>query len=141
MYAKSLQPCPTLLWTVAYQAPLSVGFSRQGYWNGLPCPPPGDLPNPGIEPGSYVSWHWQVVSLPLMPSGKPIWPPSQVVLMGKKPPANEGVVKRLRFSSGSGRSPQHGNRLQYSCLENPMNRGVWWAIVHRVTKIRTQLTD
>ena len=40
------------LWTVAYQAPLSVGFSRQEYWSGLPFPSPGDLPNPGVEPGS-----------------------------------------------------------------------------------------
>ena len=39
------------LWTVAYQAPQSMGFSRQEYWNGLPFPFPGDLPNPGIEPG------------------------------------------------------------------------------------------
>ena len=39
-------------WTVAHQAPLSMGFSRQEYWNGLPCPPPGDLPNPGIKPTS-----------------------------------------------------------------------------------------
>ena len=39
-------------WTVAHQAPLSIGFSRQEYWNGLPCPPPGDLPNLGIEPVS-----------------------------------------------------------------------------------------
>ena len=39
-------------WTVAYQAPLSLGFSRQEYWSGLPLPSPGDLPNPGIEPGS-----------------------------------------------------------------------------------------
>ena len=39
-------------WTVAYQAPLSMGFSRQEYWSGLPFPSPGDLPNPGIEPGS-----------------------------------------------------------------------------------------
>ena len=36
-------------WTVAHQAPLSMGFSRQAYWSGLPCPPPGDLPDPGIE--------------------------------------------------------------------------------------------
>ena len=42
-------------WTVAYQAPLSLGFSRQEYWSGLPCPSPGDLPNPGIEAGSLVS--------------------------------------------------------------------------------------
>ena len=44
--------CPTLstAWTVARQAPLSMGFSRQEYWSGLPCPSPGDLPHPGIEP-------------------------------------------------------------------------------------------
>ena len=39
-------------WTVAYQAPPSTGFSRQEYWSGLPFPSPGDLPDPGIEPGS-----------------------------------------------------------------------------------------
>ena len=38
-------------WTVAYQAPPSMGFSRQGYWSGLPYPSPEDLPDPGIEPG------------------------------------------------------------------------------------------
>ena len=38
-------------WTVAYQAPLSIGFSRQQYWSGLPFPSPADLPNPGIKPG------------------------------------------------------------------------------------------
>ena len=43
-------------WTVARQAPLSMGFSRQEYWSGVPCPPPGDLPDPGIKPASfYVS--------------------------------------------------------------------------------------
>ena len=44
--------CPTLTtpWTVACQAPLSMGFSRQGYWSGLPFPSPGDPPDPGIEP-------------------------------------------------------------------------------------------
>ena len=40
------------LWTVAFQAPLSMGFSRQEYWSGLPFPSPGDLPDPGIEPRS-----------------------------------------------------------------------------------------
>ena len=40
------------LWTVARQAPLSMGFSRQEYWNGLPCPPPGALPDPGNKPVS-----------------------------------------------------------------------------------------
>ena len=42
-------------WTVAGQAPLSMGFSRQEYWNGLPFPSPGDLPKPGIEPMSLES--------------------------------------------------------------------------------------
>ena len=42
-------------WTVARQAPLSTGFSREEYWSGLPCPPPGDLPDPGIEPKSLMS--------------------------------------------------------------------------------------
>ena len=41
-------------WTVAGQAPLSVGFSQQEYWSGLPFPPPGDLPNPGIKSGSLA---------------------------------------------------------------------------------------
>ena len=43
------------LWTVAHLAPLSMAFSRQKYWSGLPCPPPGDLPNPGIRPMSLMS--------------------------------------------------------------------------------------
>ena len=43
------------LWTIAPQAPLSMGFSRQEYWSGLPCPSPGDLPDPGIEPMSLLS--------------------------------------------------------------------------------------
>ena len=52
-------------WTVAYQAPLSVEFSRQEYWSGLPYPSPGDLRDPGIEPMSPASSAWQVDSLPL----------------------------------------------------------------------------
>ena len=43
------------LWTVAHQVPLPMGFSRQEYWSGLPCPPPGDLPEPGIKPTSLTS--------------------------------------------------------------------------------------
>ena len=41
--------------TAAHQAPLSMGFSRQENWSGLPCPPPGDLPNPGVKPASLTS--------------------------------------------------------------------------------------
>ena len=58
-------------WTVACQATQSMGFSRQEYWSGLPCPPPGDLPDPGIKPVSQHLLHWQVDSLPLAPPGKP----------------------------------------------------------------------
>ena len=54
--------------TVAYQAPPSMGFSRQGYWNGLPFPSPGDLPNPGTEPRSPTL---QADTLPSEPRGKP----------------------------------------------------------------------
>ena len=53
-------------WTVAYQTALSVGFSRQEYWSGLPFPPPVDLPNPGIEPGSPAL---QTDALPSEPPG------------------------------------------------------------------------
>ena len=55
-------------WTVAHQAPLSMGFSRQEYCSGLPFPSPGDLPNPGIEPGSSAL---QADALPSEPPGKP----------------------------------------------------------------------
>ena len=58
MRAKSLQLCPTLcdpVNTVACKAPLSMGFSKQEYQTGLPCPPPRDLPDPGIEPSSLMS--------------------------------------------------------------------------------------
>ena len=43
------------LWPIVHQAPLFLGIPRQEHWSGLPCPPPGDLPNPGIEPRSLVS--------------------------------------------------------------------------------------
>ena len=60
------------LWTVAYQAPPSMGFSRQEYWSGLPFPPPVDLPDPGIEPGSPTL---QADSLPSELPGKPLLKP------------------------------------------------------------------
>ena len=66
------------LWTVACQGPLSMGFSRQEYWSGLPCPSPGDLPNPGIEPASLMSPALAGELLSLVPRGKPgtchTWP-------------------------------------------------------------------
>ena len=70
-YAQSLSHVQLFVtqWTVARQAPLSMGFLRQEYWSGLPCPSPGDLPNPGIEPSSPAL---QVDSLPSEPPGKPM---------------------------------------------------------------------
>ena len=56
-------------WTVTYQATLTMGFSRQEYWSGLPFPSPGDLPDPGIEPRSPAL---QADTLPSEPPGKPI---------------------------------------------------------------------
>ena len=55
MRAQTLVRLCATLCTVALQTPLSMGFSRQDYWSGLPCPLPGDLPDPGIEPTSLMS--------------------------------------------------------------------------------------
>ena len=67
------QSCPTLCdpMDCILPAPLSIGFSRQEYWSGFPCPPPGDLPDPGIESASLSLLHWQVGSLPLVLPGSP----------------------------------------------------------------------
>ena len=66
---------------------------------------------------------------------------SQVVPVVKSPPANAGDVRETSLISGSGRSPGggHGNPLQYSCLEHPMDRGAWWATVYGVAKSLAQL--
>ena len=112
-------------WTAASQAPLSVGFSRQEYWSGLPCPPPGDLPDPGIKPeslmfpalaGTFFTTRatWEVQNDPFT--------------------TFEGFYY---WSLGEG----NGTPLQYSCLENPMDRGAWEAAVHGVAKSRTRLSD
>ena len=58
-------------YTVVHQAPPSMGFSRQEHWSGLPCPPPRNLPDPGIEPMFPVSPALQVDSLPLSHQGSP----------------------------------------------------------------------
>ena len=58
-------------WTAAHQAPLSMGFSRQEYWSGLPCPSPGDFSGPGTEPVSPAAPALQADSLPLSHQGSP----------------------------------------------------------------------
>ena len=77
MHAKSLQSSSRLrffvtLWTTVCQAPLSLGFSRQEYWSGLPCPPSGDLPDPGVKSESPASPAFQADSLPLSHWGSPL---------------------------------------------------------------------
>ena len=67
---------------------------------------------------------------------------SQVALVVKNLPASAGDLRDSGLNPGSGRSPAgegNGKPLQYSCLENPMDRGAWWATVHRVTQSRTRL--
>ena len=76
-YAECMLSCFThvwlfvILWTIVHQAPLPMGFPTQEYWNGVPCPPPGDLLGPGIEPASPALPALQVDSLPTEPPGKP----------------------------------------------------------------------
>ena len=60
-------------WTIACQAPLSMEFSREEYWSGLPFPSPGALPDPGIEQHLLCLLHWQADSLLLAPPGKPVF--------------------------------------------------------------------
>ena len=131
------------LWTISHQAPLSVGFSRQAYWSGVPFSSPGDLPYPGIEPASPVSPALKVGFLPSEPSGKPSsilsyspriqWARCKGfrVIFGSgfpagasgKEPAGDTRDASLIPESGRSLGGGHGNPLQYSRLENPMNRG------------------
>ena len=67
-----------ILWTVAHQALLFIGFSRQEYWDGMPFPPPGNLPDLGIESMSLISLVLAGRSLPLEPSGKTFMYPDQI---------------------------------------------------------------
>ena len=107
-----------------------MGFSRQEYWIGLPFPSPGDLPDPGIEPASPTLLGGFFTAEP------PRKPKVLLLLL---------LIKRQVFlflflflvvlSKNSGEG--NGNPLQYSCLENPMDRGAWKAAVHGVAKSRT----
>ena len=151
------------LWTVAHKSPLTLGFCRQEYGNGLPCLPPGDLPNPGIEPMFpasphcrqilYLKWttskHWlyrtgnsaQCYVAAWMGGGfGGEWTHGQVFPRGsvvKNPPAKAGDAGNMGSIPGSGRSSgrRHGNPLQDSCLGNSMDREAWWTTVHGVTRV------
>ena len=124
MHAKLRQSCLTLaiLWTVAHQDPLPMGFARQEYWSGFPCPPLGDLPDPGIEPGSLTS--------PLASSGA-----SQV--KAKNLPASAGDGRDPSSAPGLGRSPGEGNGypFRHLYLENSMGRGACQATVQEAAEL------
>ena len=80
--------CFVTLWTLGRQASLSMGFSKQESWRGLPCPPLGDLPDPGIKPTSWTSPTLQADSLPLSHQGSP---DSGIF------PSNKGLSKYLHI--------------------------------------------
>ena len=85
------------IWTVALHVPLSTGFSRQGYWSGLPCPPPGDLPDQGLKSLSPAAPALQVDSLPLGHRGNLAF--VYLVLFDLFPPIE--IVDRVITSSSS----------------------------------------
>ena len=112
--------------TVAHQAPLSMEFSRQEYWEWVAYSPSGDLPDPGMESVSLLS--------PACAGG--FFTPSTTW--------NSCTNGRdVGSTSQSGRSPRvgNGNRLQYSCLENSMDRGALGATVYQVAKNWTWLNN
>ena len=111
-----------------------MGFSRQEYWNGLPFPPPGDLPDPGIEPASPVSPALQAHSLLIEPSGKPLLSIEGFFICADNLLSSVAVFIyylsyilwviccfTLNFYGIAMASFREGNGtpLQYSCLENP----------------------
>ena len=89
-------------WTVACQAPLSMGFPRQEYWSGVPFPSPGDLPDPGIEPTS---------------------PPSYMLLMDSLPSKSLGKLKRL--CSNPAKFPRQNQRPRYTGRQKDAGCSIW----------------
>ena len=121
-----------------------MGLPRQEFWSRLPFPSPGDLPDPGMEPMSLKSavsagrfFTTSTASSSVSPSG---FPGGSVV---KNLPVNAGDTRDKSSVPGLGRSPggRNGKLLQDSLLENPMDRGVWWAQVHGVAKNQVQLSN
>ena len=117
-------------WTVAYHAPLSMGFSRQEYWSGLPFPSPEDLRNPGTEPRSPAlrsNTHYIIQSVQL--NGFSCIHSSLVALTVKNPPTmKENWVQPLGWEDPL----EEGLATQSSVLawRSTMDRGAWWATAH-----------
>ena len=133
-----------------------MGFTRQEYWSELPFPSPGDLPNPGIEPRSptlqadaltrkcqfavdrksYRSRQWSSNTV-LVPnfhlSAREVGVNFDECAPSSPPRGNLLAGQRFGlFLNNKG----NGNPLQYSCLENPMDGGAWWATVHGSQRVR-----
>ena len=134
-------------WTVAHQAPLSMGFSRQEYRSGLPFPSPGDLPDPGIEPKSTCvvgrRFNFWATRDALMNFYKQTNKRASLMAQQIKNLLAMQETQETGVQSLDRRSPEggNGNPLQWSLLKNPMDRRAWQAIVHRVTKSQKWLRD
>ena len=141
-----VQPFATR-WPITRQVPLSMWLSRQEYWSELPCPSPGDLPNPGMKPASLMSpalaggffttsttWEDQLHIL-LITNLYMDFPVDSEV---KNPPANAGDTGDTSSIPGSGRSPWEGNGkpFQYSCLDNTLDRGAGELQSMRLQRVR-----
>ena len=95
------------IWTIAHQAPLSVGFSWQEYWSGLPFSSLGDLHHPGVKPVSLCLLRWQAGSLPLAPPGKPYFLLNTLYLIHLGP---------IDFELLANNSLPHECRLSNTCV-------------------------
>ena len=127
MHVKLLQLCLILqpLWTVAHQAPLSMGFSRQEYCSGLPYQPPGIFLTQGLNP---------CLMSPALAGEFFTTRTTWEIHRGNISQKNKCYIWQIPEEG-------NGNQLQYSCLENSMDRGAWWTVVHGVAKSWTQLID
>ena len=117
-------------WTIVHQAPPSMEFSRQEYWSWLPFPSPGDLPNARIEPGiSHIVGRCFTVWA-TRESHCGYNPQFIIVCIYSVVPWGGKITWKTEWQP-----------LQYSCLENSMDRRSWWTLVHGVTKSWTRLSD
>ena len=125
------------LWTIAHQAPLSMGFSRQEYWSGMPCPPTVDILNPNLPASACLSCTAGKF-FTTAPPGTPITELSSHILSGSAGKESAYRWGRLDFIPGLGRSPGEGHSypLQYCGLENAMD-----CIIHGIAKSQTQLSN